>query len=162
MICQIVKDKLFVAVNKYNFIGLDEHMSVGNPKCFVINRHFSQPLVPRCVEILLKDYNLETVYDNCALQCASVNQTAVENIEHQTFSILNPTDSLLVVCNGRAHARLPPISSGRYEVEVPCECNVQSDKDSSTVLIRAHSNCNSKNASTFKVNMHWADANSPL
>lgn len=153
--CKLVSDKVYFAIHGQEVLSLDRLEPFGNPSTYVLPRHVSPGNIPDCVLALLHEDQLSVLASACPLHCSPANQTVIEPLTDHVYSVLNPTADLNIVCAGILSKKLVKLTHGRYEVEMPCNCNLQAD--GGRVLIKGLANCNARAPAAVRVSTAWAE-----
>lgn len=162
MSCQIVKEKLLIAFNGEMFVNLRESEMFGKPKTFLLPRQVSPCEIPKCVLALLKENDVTQIVDNCPLFCAEAHSITVQPLGNDTFSVLNPNSATNIVCDSRVVQKLEKLEFGRYEIVLPCHCNVQEELNGGNIVIREMKLC-TNSTKAIQIRLNWAGQNfSPL
>ena len=155
--CQLVKSTVKLAHDGETFFPLDPALSFGKPLTYLVRRFVSESATPRCVQSLLKEVDVNNIVDNCPLLCENVEQTTIEELSANVFSVLNPHSALHIVCDGKVRTTVKPLIFGRYEIRLPCECNLQDAEDSTAMFVHQSRYCGGATNTTLSVTDTWAD-----
>jgi hypothetical protein len=154
--CKLVNEPVLMAYNGEIVVSLHGVKSFGHPKTFLLPRHQTQDRIPACALSLLKEEDPQLLVAECPLLCTNTSQTIVEPLAENFYSVLNPSANLHVICTGRVVRKLYNITQGRYEVTMPCNCNLQEENESSKLLIREERNCKLSAPQRVWVGNTWA------
>ncbi|KAK3907367.1 Flagellar P-ring protein [Frankliniella fusca] len=157
--CQLMKKKITIVFDGVLFSIVDETSVVGSPRTYILNRHHADQNLGPCLNGLLRGDKVSQLVQACPLHCENVTTTTIQLVKDGHYSILNPGQDLNVICQGKVTNKLPKLFAGRYEVELPCDCNVQAEEAGTAVLIReAPCPANASKIKPLEVNKKWANS----
>jgi len=155
--CSIFDKKVVVASDGVSIRDISDRTTIKGTNVYVLPRFHSPSTLHQCISALIHDTDIQSVRQNCPLYCKNIQQTTIEVLNATTFTILNPSFHVHIICSSRVIKKLSPITNGRYEITLPCDCVAQDISVNNDVLIPAHGPCIS--SSEVKITNDWAGSN---
>lgn len=152
--CAMFTKKVVVASDGVSIRDLSDRTPIVGTNVYVLPRFHSPSNLHKCISSLVHDSDMYAVRQNCPLECESIIPTTVQVLNATAFTILNPSFPVHVICSSRVIHKLSPISDGRYDVTLPCDCVAQDISPNGDVLIPTHGPCISE--SSVQISNDWA------
>jgi len=155
--CSMFPNKVTVATDGLSIRDISFSLPLKGTNVYILPRFHSPSKLPKCISILVHDANILSIRKHCPLNCIHILESTVEILNKTSFTILNPSVPVHIICSSRVMHQLQPISDGRYEVSLPCHCVAQDISSNGDVLIPSHGPCVSP--SSINITNDWAGAN---
>lgn len=155
-ICTLINSNfIIIATNKQNYIvntDNNKNCDYKSSNLCLIPRFISHSSpASRCATYMIKGSNLAQLKDYCEFHCiAQPDHPIITQLDVNKFLITNIEERLTINCNNHdLQTKIPQIEIGTVEVELPCFCNIQNDKE---IIIESVAPCDTRDYQKTTIN----------
>ena len=123
--CRLFDHKTIIATDGTTLRDITTLQPLGSTDVYILPR-FSSPIdLTDCVHNLMYGTDIKDVSQSCPVHCIETDRITIEMLNETTFYACNPKSTLHVICDTILYQTLKPITQGRYELSMPCNCALQ-------------------------------------